>query len=125
MSLNTDEAARILGVAAYEVTAVERRRDGWWALQHDMASHVDLWRHVPGWLVVDADLAEPDDAAPVGDVDGDGVPDGPAHEVLSWVHAGTDEAEVQRRAVEAFNAEGDKGKKARKTLLADLEKLAG
>jgi hypothetical protein len=123
MSLDKEEAARILGVAAYEITEVEHRADGWWALQHDMASHVNIWRHVPGWLAVDEVLAEPDDGPPVGDVDGDGVPDGPAYEVLAWVHAVVDDDEVKRRAVQAFNVEGDKGKKARKGLLADLEKI--
>lgn len=42
------EAARRLSVAEHEVVDV-RPTDGWWeALHHDMASHAEQWKLVPG-----------------------------------------------------------------------------
>lgn len=55
---------------------------------------------------------------PAVDTDGDGVPEGNVEQVLTWV------GDDRERAVAAFNAEADRGDKARKTLLAELEKRA-
>lgn len=42
------EAARRLSVAEHEVVGV-RPANGWWeALHHDMASHAEEWKLVPG-----------------------------------------------------------------------------
>jgi hypothetical protein len=62
-------------------------------------------------------LAEPD--GPAVDVDGDGVPDGTAKQILEW--AGPD---IDRAAL-ALAAEREKGDDARTTLIAALEKLVG
>ena len=51
------------------------------------------------------------------------VPEGSAAQVMQWVGQGDGVAEQRRRAVAAYNAEGDRGEHARKTLLAALEKL--
>lgn len=56
------------------------------------------------------------DVEPVGDVDGDGVPDGSVKEVLAWVDA--DPARAQA-AIEAENARP----KPRPSLVAELSKL--
>lgn len=58
--MDQNEAARLLGVADTEVVDI-RAHAGWWeARHHDMASHEEAWRPVPG---------EPDvpDDAPVGE----------------------------------------------------------
>lgn len=62
-----------------------------------------------------APVLEQDDNTP--DVDGDGVPDGSAKDVLGWV--GDDPA----RAALALQAESRRGS-PRKALTADLEKIA-
>jgi hypothetical protein len=120
MSLSTDEAARILGVASHEIERVECRDGGWFALQHDMASHATVWRHVPGHELAASAVAEegPEEVAPVGDADGDGVPDGAVAEVLDWVGDDSD------RAVRAIEAE-EVREKPRTTLISALEKLIG
>lgn len=107
--MDTHEAAQILSVASHEVVDV-RQEAGWWhALHHDMASHEETWRQV-----APAD----DPAEPVGDLDGDGVPDGNAKEVLDWV------GEDRDRAGAALVAETARDK-PRSTLVAALEKVAG
>jgi hypothetical protein len=147
MSLTADEAARILGVAAHEVLKVEHRDGGWWAHHEDMASHTRTWRSVPGHelaasfaglgdpafaAAVDADavtIACPacvlgecsipeHQAVPVGDTDGDGVPDGAIAEVLEWV------GEDHDRAVRALEAEGERPA-PRTTLITALQKVTG
>jgi hypothetical protein len=109
MSLSTDDAARILGVAPYEIISTRWDDGGWWALQHDMASHIQLWRHIPGSQPGPVD-------EPVGDLDGDGVPDGGVVEVLGWV--GGDRG----KAGAALVAETVRDK-PRSTLIAALERL--
>lgn len=68
-------------------------------------------------LATGAPVAE-QSAEPVGDLDGDGVPDGTADEVLAWV--GDDPA----RAEQAIQAETTRDK-PRSTLITKLEKIAG
>lgn len=57
------------------------------------------------------------DEGPAVDLDGDGVPDGTANQVLEWV--GSD----RERAAAALAAEHAKGDAARSSLVAKLEKL--
>lgn len=122
--MSKDEAARILGIAEWEVVEV---RDGA-ALVHDSASHEETWRRLTsaqpaGKLDATirrtredlAQLAEEFDA--VGDLDGDGVPDGTAAEVLAWVGDDPDKAGAALVAESARD-------KPRSTLIAALEKLA-
>lgn len=42
------EAARLLGVAEGEVVDIEAHAGWWHVLHHDMASHDETWRDVPG-----------------------------------------------------------------------------
>jgi hypothetical protein len=130
------EAARLLSVAESEIVEVRQDADGWYALHHDMASHTQVWRHIPAWQVPAAAAAEEGDepeqdggdssdtveeeeaAEPVGDLDGDGVPDGTAAEVLEWV------ADDPQRAGAALVAETAR-ERPRSTLVAHLEKLTG
>lgn len=63
--------------------------------------------------------AEPD--GPGVDLDGDGVPEGNAHQVVDWVNE--DGADRIARAQLALDAENAKGDTARKGLTADLQKI--
>jgi hypothetical protein len=135
--MDTHEAARILGVAAYEVLAVRHDAEGWWAHYEDMASHIRIWRHIPSWQLATADAstvsvqadageAGPDVApdspqevatGPAVDTDGDGVPEGTSAQILKWVGSDSDRAE------RALAAEAGRDK-PRGVLTAALEKLA-
>lgn len=57
---------------------------------------------------------EPDE--PAVDLDGDGVPDGTANQVMQWV------GEDKERALQALLAEKGRGNEARSSLIARLEK---
>jgi len=125
--VDKSEVARHLGVADTEIVEVRYDEQGWHVLHHDMASHNQQWKLVPGWSVPPApalvgedgpELVQPPAAEPVGDLDGDGVPDGTAAEVLEWVGDDPD------RAAAALKAEGERDK-PRTTLVSALEKLAG
>jgi hypothetical protein len=125
--MDKHEAARLLGVAEHEILSVRHDAEGWWAHHEDMASHVRTWRHIPGWQVASETASPPEEPAsppeeeatgPAVDVDGDGVPDGTASQVLEWV--GDDPA----RAALALAAEAARDK-PRILLSAALEKLAG
>lgn len=109
--MDTHEAAQILSVADHEVIDVKQDAGWWHALHHDMASHEETWRQV-------APVPEAAPTEQVGDLDGDGVPDGNAKEVLDWV------GEDRDRAAAALVAEATRDK-PRSTLVAALEKLAG
>lgn len=90
----------------------------WWNYQvHDLAAGdvVPAGEFADHLLATGAPVVEETDTTP--DVDGDGVPDGTAKDVLGWV--GDDPA----KAALALLAEG-KRDKPRSTLVADLEKLA-
>lgn len=51
------EAARRLGVAAHEIVDI-RDHAGWWEVRHhDMASHDETWRVVPGAPAAEQDPA--------------------------------------------------------------------
>lgn len=119
------EAARRLSVAEHEVVAV-RPADNWWeALYHDMASHEETWRPVPG--AGEQPESDPN-PAPVLERDsgteglpesGSGeVPDGNRDVVLEWVGDDSD------RAVAALEAE-ELRDQPRSTLVAALEKVVG
>lgn len=134
--MNTHEAARLLGVASHEVLEVRHDTEGWWALHEDMASHIRLWRNIPAWQLVGERSAEiamlpsgavvresgttPEEVAtgPAVDVDGDGVPDGTAAQILEWV--GDDPGRAER----ALAAESARDR-PRTVLTAALEKLVG
>lgn len=110
--MDSPEAAHMLGVAESEVVAVKAEAGWWHALHHDMASHVETWRKVPG------EPAMPDDD-PVSDpADSEAVPDGPAKDVLAWVGDDSD------RAVAALEVEEARDQ-PRTTLVAALEKVVG
>lgn len=132
------EAARRLSVAEHEIVDV-RPADGWWeALHHDMASHEETWRPVPGrplasggivtssglYLVgeqgpEDVEQPERDSGVEGSPESGFGeVPDGPAKDVLAWVGDDSD------RAVAALEAEEARDQ-PRTTLVAALEKVIG
>jgi hypothetical protein len=66
-------------------------------------------------LDLDVDLV--DDAGDVGDLDGDGVPDGPIREVLEWVAGDPGRAELATAAEEGRDS-------PRATLLAELAAIA-
>jgi hypothetical protein len=134
--MDTHEAARILGVAAYEVLELRHDAEGWWAHHEDMASHIRIWRHIPSWQLTtedastvsvqaDAGEAGPDVApdspqevatGPAVDIDGDGVPEGTSAQILKWVGSDSDRAE------RALAAEAGRDK-PRGVLTAALEKL--
>jgi hypothetical protein len=123
--MDRQAAATLLGVPVREVRAVDddviETRDG--ALYEVPDGMVDHWvRTNPGKtpprfhaVTVEEELA---DEEPAVDVDGDGVPDGTAKQILEWV--GDDPV----RAAKARDAEVAKGGSARQTLVAALEKLA-
>ena len=71
----------------------------------------------PVEVVEPLEAVEPD--GPGVDLDGDGVPEGSAHQILDWV------AGDPARAQAALDAEHAKGDAARKVLTADLTKLIG
>lgn len=121
------EAAHRLYVAEHEIVDVRPAAGGWEALHHDMASHEETWRRVPG-----ADeQPEPDpnpapalkperDSGVEGSPEsGSGeVPDGNRDAVLAWVGDDPD------RAVAALEAE-ELREQPRTTLVAALEKVIG
>lgn len=132
------EAARRLSVAEHEVVNV-RPAGGWWeALHHDMASHEEQWKPVPGAPTPKYEVrkfgvdvfaqpyADPGDEQPERDSGVEGspesgsgeVPDGPAKDVLAWVGDDSD------RAVAALEAE-ELRDQPRSTLVAALEKVIG
>lgn len=129
--MNAAEAAHRLGVAEAEVVDV-RAHAGWWeARHHDMASHEEAWRPVPGAPEQTPEPApdaegssgagagqEDDPDGPGVDTDGDGVPEGSAQQILAWVGDNRD------RAAQALAAEEQRDK-PRTTLVAALEKVAG
>lgn len=78
-------------------------------------SNVD-WKPVE---VGDDAVVEDGEEGPAEDVDGDGVPDGTANQVLAWV------GEDKERAAAALAAEVAKGDDARSSLVAKLSRLAG
>lgn len=91
----------------------------WWNYQvHNLAAGevVPDGEFADHLLATGAPVVGQSDTTP--DVDGDGVPDGSAKDVLGWV--GDDPA----RAALALQAENGRAT-PRKTLLAELEKLAG
>lgn len=69
-------------------------------------------------------LDEDDPDGPGVDLDGDGVPEGSAPQVLDWVNAGGSEAAVKDRATLALTAEQAK-EKPRSGLITSLTKLLG
>lgn len=62
--MRPEEAAAVLGIAAYEVLDVRPADTGWEILHHDMSSHVECWRPVPGT----ADKPDTGGEAPTPDV---------------------------------------------------------
>lgn len=114
--MDMSEAARMLGVADTEIVDVRQQGQQWEALHHDMASHVERWRPIPGAVSAPPEVQPDESGEPVGDLDGDGVPDGTAAEVLEWVGDDRD------RAGAALLAETARDK-PRTTLVAALEKL--
>lgn len=132
------EAARQLSVAEHEIVDV-RPADGWWeALHHDMSSHEEAWRRVPGTPkyvgeqgpeLIDAETVanignalaseqpERDSGVEGSPESGFGeVPDGTVAAVLDWVGDDSD------RAVAAIEAEEARDQ-PRTTLVAALEKV--
>lgn len=144
--LSNQEAARILGVAEWEVLDTRLDDTGWSALVHDSASHEDTWRivqryaaggvihsggrylirgeHGPEEFVPLADIAEKNRAdlkelaEEFDQKADDAVPEGTAAEVLAWV------GDDPERAGAALVAESTRDK-PRSTLIAALEKLTG
>ena len=97
---------------------VTEASQAWWNYQvHDLAAGdvIPDGEFAAHLLATGSPVVEQADATP--DVDGDGVPDGSAKDVLGWV--GNDPA----RAALALQAEGRRDA-PRKTLTAELEKLA-
>lgn len=133
------EAARRLSVAEHEIVDV-RPADGWWeALRHDMASHEEEWRPVPGRPLATGGIVKRTGLVLVGEQgpelvpvqperdsgvegspeSGSGeVPDGNRDVVLAWVGDDSD------RAVAALEAE-ELREQPRTTLVAALEKVIG
>lgn len=120
------QAAARLGVPETEVAGVRDTMHGWVATTTDGreylitdAGSLAFYGSGPKETAfpVFVPPAEPD--GPAVDVDGDGVPDGTAKQILEW--AGPD---VDRAAL-ALAAEREKGDDARTTLIAALEKLVG
>lgn len=99
------------------VVATEPFRVWWNYFMHDLAAGdvVPDGEFAEHLLTTGAPVVEQTDTTP--DVDGDGIPDGTAKDVLGWV--GNDPA----RAALALQAEGRR-EAPRKGLTADLEKLA-
>lgn len=62
--MTPDEAAAVLGVAAHEILDTRTAESGLEVLHHDMSSHVEQWRPVPGT----ADQPAPAEEAPPSDV---------------------------------------------------------
>lgn len=123
--MDRQSAAALLDVPPREVRAWDEdtvtTRDG--AIYELPEGPVDHWvRTNPGKTPVryHAVTAEPaPDDEPAEDLDGDGVPDGTAQQILEWVGVDTERAKL------ALAAEQARGVAARKSLLAALEKLAG
>lgn len=116
--MNPVEAARRLNVAEAEVLDVKAEAGWWHALHHDMASHVEEWRPVPGSPAADSPEPEPEAEGSDRPGSGDQVPDGTIAEVLDWVGDDSD------RAVAALEAEEERDQ-SRTTLVAALEKVIG
>lgn len=126
--MDRQSAAALLGVPVREVRAVDddtaTTRDGAiYELPPDGAV-IDHWvRTNPGKTPArfHAAIAVPevDEDDPAVDVDGDGVPDGTAKQILDWV--GDDPV----RAAKARDAETAKGASARTSLVTALDKLVG
>lgn len=116
--MNAAEAAQRLGVAEAEVVDVKAEAGWWHALHHDMASHGEQWRPVPGAPAEDPPESAPEAEGSPGADSGDQVPDGPAKDVLAWVGDDSD------RAVAALEAEEARDQ-PRTTLVAALEKVVG
>jgi len=119
--MNMAEAARLLGVAEHEVVDVTAHAGWWHVLHHDMASHEETVRKLPGAPAgpePTASLADDDPDGPTVDTDGDGVPEGSARQILEWVGDDHD------RAAQALAAE-ERREKPRTTLVAALEKVVG
>lgn len=60
--MDLSEAARMLGVADSEVREVRVAGGRFEVLHHDMASHEETWRPVPGGPEPADDAVEPEDA---------------------------------------------------------------
>lgn len=125
--MDRQTATALLGVPPREISTWDddtvTTRDG--VIYEVPDGPVDHWvRTNPGKTPVryHAVVAEPeptDDEEPAVDVDGDGVPDGTANQILEWV------GEDPERAKLALAAEQARGASARKSLVSSLEKLAG
>jgi hypothetical protein len=114
-------------VGAYQVMAgyvtVETAVDGGSRARVDIPRGAVLPDDVPAAEVTallnrdDIIQVDDDPDGPGVDLDGDGVPEGSAKQVLDWVAGDKD------KATQALAAEQAKGDSARKGLLADLSKL--
>lgn len=124
--MDKQEAARRLGAPEAEIAAVRDTDHG------TVATHIDGYEYLITDGAVAFYLARPKgsdfplfvppasvDEPPAVDVDGDGVPDGTAAQILAWVGDDRD------RAAQALAAERAKSDNARATLVARLEKLVG
>lgn len=86
----------------------------------EVLPHAEKHESNEDWAPVGVDdaILEDGEEGPAVDLDGDGVPDGTANQILDWV------GEDKERAAAALAAEEAKGDAARSTLVAKLTKLA-
>jgi hypothetical protein len=115
--MDNPEAARLLGVAEAEVVDVKAHAGWWHVLHHDMASHEETWKDLPGRPLEAVAVELPEDKV-VPAAESETVPDGTAKEVLEWVGDDSD------RAVAALDAEEARDQ-PRSTLVTALEKVVG
>jgi hypothetical protein len=137
MSLSREDAARTLGMKAREVTHVEETAAGPVVTTHDGVRtliHPDgrLERVTAALPAAPAAGEKPcptcqgrgsvpdEDQAPAGDEQADVVPQGGVADVLAWVNK-----DPTTRAPRALQAERNRPKGARTTLVADLQRLVG
>jgi hypothetical protein len=133
-------AGYILGAPPSEVLTVEQvdggylveTHDHYLTLIHDDGTKTYGWKRTEMGLPEDeSDDVEPEydlgeDADVYADLDAganlDGVPDGTAQDVMEWVYAKPDDADIEQRAQLALEAEQRSGA-PRKTLIATLQRI--
>ncbi|OLE21671.1 MAG: hypothetical protein AUG49_21430 [Catenulispora sp. 13_1_20CM_3_70_7] len=126
--MDRQAAAALLGVPLREVRTVDENwivtTDGGHYEVPDEGASVLRWVRTnpkqtpPRFHPESAGPEDLDEGEPV-DIDGDGVPDGTAKQIIEWV------GEDPVRGKAALDAERAKGGSARTSLVAALEKLAG